>query len=272
MPATRPTFHSAYRRPTVARLAAAVLLLLAWSASWAGAAAQAWPPLDGVVSDDSGRLDVGTINEAATRLQDLGVKPLMVFSQSGRTFGGDARALGEAAVREYGLVSNSGALDPDLLAIVVVLDARQAAVIYGDRLAPALEQRRGAVALADQIRLEHLNPKLAGGDFTGAYVDSINFAAEQIGLFRNPPPTATPQPPVVTTVDTDALGDALLWIFVGVVVLIGLAVLGPVLWRNYRRNREQAARIAALREQLLQARNVAADMITSLDFPAEPAE
>lgn len=256
----------------MARLICAILLLLAWSAAWSGAAAQTWPAREGVVADDTGRLDADRINEAATRLEDLGIKPLMVLSQSGQGFRNDATGLGQAAAAQYGLASRDGTLDPDLFAIVVILDSRQAAIVYGDRLRSALEQRRGDGTLADQIRLDHLNPNLADGDFTGAYVDSINFAAEQIDLIRNPLPTATPQPSIVTNVDTEPIGDALLWIFLGVVALIGLAILGPVLWRNYRSNQERAARIRTLREQLVQARNVAADMITSLDFPADPGE
>jgi hypothetical protein len=225
-----------------------------------------------VVADDTGRLDTGEINRAAARLQDMGIQPLVVFSQRGQGFGGDAAGLARAAAQQYGLASAPGTFDPDLLAIVVVLDSRQSAILYGDRLKSALEQRRGGGTLADQIRTDYLNPGLAGGDFTGAYVDSINYAADQIDLFRNPPATATPQPAVVTQVDTEGIGDALLWIFLGIVVVIGLAVLGPVLWRNYRRSQERAARIRTLREQLAQARNVAADMITSLDFPADPNE
>lgn len=272
MPPTRPTITRGAWRPDAVRVVAALLLLLAWSATWLGTSAQAWPPLDGVVSDDTGRLDAGEINQAAARLEDMGVKPLVVFSQGGRGFGADASGLGQAAAQQYGLSSAPGVLDPDLLAIVVILDSRQASIIYGDRLKSALEQRRGGGTLADQIRSDYLNPNLAGGDFTGAYVESINYAADQIDLFRNPPPTATPQPAVVTQVSTEGIGDALLWIFLGIVVVIGLAILGPVLWRNYKRNQERATRIRTLREQLAQARNVAADMITSLDFPAEPNE
>ncbi|HEX8600972.1 MAG TPA: hypothetical protein VF952_20930 [Chloroflexia bacterium] len=264
MPRGRPSYAG--------RLLVAVLLLLAWSATWTGVAAQTWPRQVGVVVDDTGRLDADRISQAAESLEALGIKPLMVLSQSGLGFGSDAGGLGQAAASQYGLASGSGTLDPDLLAIVVIIDSRQASIIYGDRLKSALEQRRGTGTLADQIRTDHLNPNLAGGDFTGAYLDSINFAAEQIDLFRNPPPTATAQPAIITNVDTEPIGDALLWIFVGVVVVIGLAILGPVLWRNHRRNQERAARIRSLREQLAQARNVAADMITSLDFPADPNE
>ncbi|MDQ3929767.1 MAG: hypothetical protein M3328_11565, partial [Chloroflexota bacterium] len=272
MPTTRPLFTPRGGSSYAGRLLVAILLLLAWSATWAGAAAQAWPPQNGVVVDDTGRLDADRINQAAESLKGLGIKPLLVLSQSGLGFGSDATGLGQAAANQYGLTSGSGTLDPDLFAIVVILDSRQSSIVYGDRLKSALEQRRGNGTLADQIRLDHLNPKLAEGDTTGAYLDSINFAAEQIDLFRNPPPTATPQPAVVTNVDTQAIGDALLWIFIGIVVVIGLAILGPMLWRNYKRNQERAARIQSLREQLTQARNVAADMITSLDFPADPNE
>lgn len=253
------------------RLLLALTLLLAWSVGWVGAAAQAWPPIDGVVADDTGGLDANSINGAAQQLQDLDVKPLMVFSENGLGFGSDASGLGRAAAAQYGL-GQDGTVDPDLFAIVVILNSRQASVVYGDRLRSAMEQRRGNGTLADQIRSDYLNPNLAGGDYTKAYLDSINYAAQQIDLFRNPLPTATAQPAVITNVDTGAIGDALLWIFLGIVVVVGLAILGPVLWRNYRRGQERAARIQTLREQLAQSRNVAADMITSLDFPADPNE
>jgi uncharacterized membrane protein YgcG len=256
------------------RLVAAVALLFMWVFGWAAASAQAWPELDGVVSDDTGRLDAAEVNRAASELSDLGVQPLAVLSQNGSGLA-DSLPLGYAAANQYGFGSGGDQIDPNLFAIVVLLGARRTSIIYGDELKPIFEQTRNGTRVADDITSTEINPNLAAGDFTAAFSEGFRRAAQEISLYRNPPtPTTapTPAPPVVTNVDTSGLGSALLWC-VGIAVLLGAVGLGgPVLFRQWKRAQEAAARKRALQDQLVQARNVTADMITDLDFPADPAE
>ncbi len=232
-------------------------------------AAQTWPPLDGVVSDDTGTVDRVQVNQAAESLKQLGVEPLVVLARS--SFGQDIDTLARRAIADYGL-STGGALDPDLFAVVVALDIRRDIIVYGDRLKPIMEQPRGNGTLADYLRVTYLEPDLAGGQYTRAFVQTLDRAAREIDLYRNPPPTATPQPTVITQVDTTAIGNALIVCLLVLLVVGALAIFGPMLWRRYTQMREAAARRRALQAQLVQARNVAADMITGLDFPPNPEE
>lgn len=251
-----------------------MLLTLTWLLCWVGAAAQAFRPLNGVVSDDTGYLNasqINSVNSAAAGLQNLGVKPLVIFSQTERGYP-SSDAVGRAAAVQYRLASSSSTVDPNLLAIVVVFSPHDSAIIYGDNLRSAMEQKSSNGTVADDLRLNYLNPRLASSDYTQAAVTTLQQAAFQINLYRNPPPTATPQPSIVnnTSIDTAGIGRALVWI-VGVIILLGLIIfLGPLLWRQYRKGQEQTARLRTLQEQLAQAKSVAADMLTNLDFPADP--
>ena len=220
---------------------------------------------------------------------NLGVKPLAVLMRN--RIGNDDDAFARIVAENYGYI-NGGVVDPDLFAIVVSLNQRGLTLLYGDNLKPILEDSSGGETQGTRIR-NKVGPLLAAGvsasargnqaeasqKLTEAFNIGLTEAATVIDLYRNPPtptprptpePVATPQPPI--NIDTSGLGTALLWV-VGIIVALGLlAVAGPVGWRAWRRAQESAARRRALQEQLVQARNVAADMITDLDFPADPAE
>jgi hypothetical protein len=251
----------------VVSLLVTILLLFAGSTA---VGAQTWPEPDGVVvSDGAARIDAGAINEAASELRALDVKPFVVFL---RDYNGqrNTEALADAAIQRYGLGAGFDSPDPDLFLVVVALGPRQNLIVYGDALQREMEQTTGGGTVADDIRLDTLNPSLARAQYTEAFVNTFREAAERIDLYRNPPAAPTPQPPV--NIDTRGIGSALIWIAVGVAVLIGLAIGVPLVLRSIRRNQEAAARKRALSEQLTQARHVTADMITDLDFPVDPRE
>jgi uncharacterized membrane protein YgcG len=246
---------------------------LAWIVGWGvvpALAQQSWPPLDGVVADGTGQLDAGKINSAADQLKALGVKPLAVFVRDSPGYSNDTD-FANAAAAHYNLASNN-VLDPDVLAIVVVLNTRRSTILYGDSLKSAMERPGSSGTVADTIRNDTLNPALAKGDYTGAFVNSFGKAAESVRLYRNPLATATPQPAIVTTVDTRGIGNAVLVIGGAVIVLVLLVIGVPIFARRRRQAQEALARTRALRDQLGQARNVASDMLTSLDFPENPEE
>ncbi|HYP42243.1 MAG TPA: TPM domain-containing protein, partial [Chloroflexia bacterium] len=259
------------------RLVAVVALIFMWAFGWVAASAQAWPELDGVVSDDTGRLSseqINQVNEAAAELERLGIQPLAVLSQNLKGLP-DSEELAYAAAAQYGFGGANRQLDADVFAIVVVLNPREITILSGDSVAPIMSQVRDGRAVDDQIRADYIIPQLSSGDFAAAFSEGFRQAAREADLFQNPPtPTTapTPAPAVVTNIDTSGLGSALLWC-VGIVALLGVVgVGGPVLFRQWKRAQEAAARKRALQDQLVQARNVAADMITDLDFPADPAE
>jgi uncharacterized membrane protein YgcG len=259
------------RPPFILRLSiVAVLLVGAWLLWLPIASAQTWPELDGAVADDTGQLNaeqIEQINNAAESLRALGYKPLALLSQNGQGFSG-SEAFARAAAEQYGF-GTTELPDADLLAVVVILDSRQSRILYGDRLKPVMERSRDGSTVAQQLLDNSLNPQLQAGDFAKGFADTFTQAAREVELYRNPP---TPVPPSITNIDTGGLGSALLWGIVIIVAVIVLAIAGPLLYRRWRAGQEAEARRQALQGQLLQARNVAADMITDLDLPADPNE
>jgi uncharacterized membrane protein YgcG len=233
--------------------------------------AQSYPPLVGVVADDTGNLTAAQVNDAAKALQALNVKPLAVFLKNGTA----DDVFAHQVATNYGLIDSSGLVDANLFAIVVGLNTRTIDILWGDNLNAVMADAPEGLGYGTRIRTQYMQPNLASGKYTDAFVQSFTQAARQISLFRNPPtptPVPTPQPSVVTNVDTGALARAFL-IGLGVIILIVLLVIfGPILWRSYKRSQEAAIRKRSLEEQLLQSRNVAADMITGLSFPEDPHE
>src|ERR687886_327572 len=69
--------------PRLLKVLAVLLLLAAWAQPYRVVYAQTWPPLtgNGVVADNTGRLDAGQVSDGAQGLRSLGVKPLAVLSQ-----------------------------------------------------------------------------------------------------------------------------------------------------------------------------------------------
>src|SRR4051812_27453979 len=128
----------------------ALLLVLTVLLGYRVAYAQAWPTAtgNGVVVDNTGNLDAGSVSSAAQELTALGVKPLAVLTQNSLGFA-DSDALARAAAEHYGLGSNGGStLDPNLLLVAVTLNPKQSTILYGDGLKGAMEQagRGGKVA------------------------------------------------------------------------------------------------------------------------------
>ncbi len=234
--------------------------------------AQSYPPLVGMVADDTGNLNAAQINDAAKALQALNVKPLAVFLKNGST----SSTFANQVAQNYGLADTSaGTVDPDLFAIVATLNPRQISLVWGDNLNAIMSDAPDGLGYGTRIRTQYMQPNLASGNYTDAFVQSFTQTATQISLFRNPPtptPVPTPQPSVVTNVDTGALARAFLIGLGVIVVIVLLAIFGPMLWRSYKRSQEAAIRKRSLEEQLLQSRNVAADMITGLSFPEDPHE
>ncbi|MEO8287136.1 MAG: TPM domain-containing protein [Chloroflexota bacterium] len=263
-------------RAHISAITASFLLIL-WLLAWGSAAAQSFPPLDGVVSDSTGTLNASEVNSAAAALQTLNVKPLAVFS-SGLQGSSNIDDYAHAVARNYGLVSgdvSSPQVDANLFAIVTTTNPRLVTIVWGDRLNPVMADAPSGQGWGARIRTEYVQPALAEGNYTKAYTDGFTQAAKVIDLYRNPPtPTAVPTqvPSEITNIDTSGLGKSLVWIAGGVVLFIALLIIVPLVYRSYRRNQEAAARRQALQDQLAQARTVAADMITDLDFPADPRE
>ncbi len=87
-------------------------LLVASLLSWAtlASAQSQFPPLNGVVADDTQSLNVTTINDAAADLQQLAVNPLVVFV-SANIGPNDIADYARRAAQNYGF-ANGDILDP----------------------------------------------------------------------------------------------------------------------------------------------------------------
>src|SRR3954471_18523430 len=137
---TKSTRNRPARRSTLG-----LLFVLAWLVSWATlVSAQAgFPTLNGVVADDTGKVDAAAVNSAAADLQKLNpaVKPLAVIVTRSVS-ASDITDFGSQAVANYGF-SKNGVVDPNILAIVVSVGGRQTVIIYGDALAGVMTQERG---------------------------------------------------------------------------------------------------------------------------------
>jgi uncharacterized membrane protein YgcG len=266
-------FASRKSNRTLRATVSAIIVLALWLTTWLVALAQSFPPLVGVVADNTGNLNVSQINSAAGALQKLGVKPLAVFSSS-LLGASNITDFAHSAAANYGL-ENNGLVDPNLFEIAVTTTPRQIRVVWGDNLNSVMSDPPSGQGMGTTIYTQYMQPQLAAGNFTQAFTSSFQKAAQAIDLARNPPtptPVPTQAPAVITNVDTSGIGNALLWIGGAVILGIALLVLVPIIYRTYRRNQEAAARRRALQDQLAQARTVAADMITNLDFPVDPNE
>src|SRR6476646_7253413 len=107
-------------RRTGHRILVAILLLLGacFFALAPTIRAQSYPPLTGVVADDTGNLNAAQVNDAAKALQALNVKPLAVFLKNGS----NSSTFANQVAGNYGLANTLiGTVDPDLFAIVATL-------------------------------------------------------------------------------------------------------------------------------------------------------
>ncbi len=234
-----------------------------------------YPPLDGVVATDSGRLDADEVNDAAKALQNQGAQVLVLFIEAtiGHTFG-DAEAYLDKALEHYGL-AKGGIVDSTLVAIFVGTSplsdegpssSRPLYIQYGDRFAPIFGRYVNKTdTVADTIRLTKIIPRLSEGDFSGAMVAGLQEAAHQIELYRTPP-TATPPPPTeppkveITQVDTrplaDLLGQVLRWAALAAAAVLALAaivllgMLGRRVWVWKREQDRLRARWQAVKGDL----------------------
>src|SRR5206468_12344069 len=84
------------------KLSALLLIIAVSLQSYRAVYAQAWPPAtaNGVVADDTGKVDAAGVGSAAQELKSLGVKPLAFLTQTGLGFP-DSGALARAAAQHY---------------------------------------------------------------------------------------------------------------------------------------------------------------------------
>jgi chromosome segregation ATPase len=199
--------------------------------------AQVFPQLEGFVTTDSDNLDVAAINQAAQRLHDKGVTPIVIFMEGdvGQNLD-EASAYFDRALESYGLRQN-GVLQKNLFAIFVGTnplpesdDQRPIFIFYENTLFPVLEAMAGSKDVDTFIREDLMIPKLQEGNFTGAFTSVFESVGERLPTGQaetSEPvqPQQTTPPPTEPEVTTQPNILQRFW-WLGVPVLALLAFLG----------------------------------------------
>lgn len=212
----------------VIRLIAALALLLLF-------AAPAFAQGSLTITDPGRRLDRGAVERAAQPLLDRGAEVAVYLVQSG----GDQDFI--ERLIEDGLARSDGAARSNMVAVYVALDQRFSAIRYGDGWYDAL----GVNDNYENIRSGDLNPGLADGDFTGAFVSALGAIEQAI--------VSPPSPDGTINVDTAPIAA-------GGLALAAAAAGGAIV---ISRRRAAKTRAEAL-QRLQSAREAAATLITDL--------
>jgi hypothetical protein len=203
-----------------------------WGYVWvASCFAQGFPAMDGVVVTDSGVLDIESINQSARMLENLNVKPFVLFMEAEVGLSLDeASAYFDAVLENYGLLNN-GIARSNLFALFVgtnplPLSANQRPIYiaYGPDLVTTLESMAGSKSVDEFIRNDLMIPKLRDGSFTRAFTSTFESLAERLDTARSSTQVQTPSP------STQGEADRFEWFknyaWLGLPILALLGVLG----------------------------------------------
>jgi hypothetical protein len=206
------------------------------------AASQAFPPLETFVATDSANLDSLAINQAAQRLKDKGVEPVVIFVEAdvGQSLD-DASQYFDSALEFYGLRQSDGSLQKNLLALFVGTnplpesdDQRPIFIVYEDGLFPILEGVAGSKDVDTFIREDLMIPKLLEGNFTGAFTSVFESLGERLPTGEaetTESPINEPQvmtPPVIEPEATQPNGlQRFWWLAIPVLGLLAFVGLRP---------------------------------------------
>jgi chromosome segregation ATPase len=197
-----------------------------------------------IIQDATGNLNRGDIEAAAEPLLDRGATVAIYLEQAG----GETDFLQN--LEADGLVRD-GRAQTQMIAIYVALDERYSAIRFGDAWNEALAINENY----ENIREVELNPQLAEGDFTQAYVNALQSIDAYI---ENPP-----QPGGGTQVNVNFIP-----IVIGVFVLLGLFVG----WGVFSRRRAAGRALADARRRMEEARQGAGSAITDMGRQLKTAQ
>jgi len=246
-----------------------LLLCLATLALYGSVAlAQAsFPPLDGVVADNTGRFDKTAINDAAKTLQEKGAFVLVLtVSDTGGYSSSDAYL--DAALIHYGLAQPDGQVNAELVAFFVSFAPRYLAIHYGDRFLPALERRvSNTETAADRIRTTRMNPQLSAGNYTTAITTAISATVQELesGPGVEPGPSTSPQNRGISVIG---------WMLLSMVGVFVVALLilfaGPKVLKGLQEARAARRRWQELLAAIAQVRARVNELLVNLDLPPQP--
>jgi len=232
-----------------------LLLCLATLALYGSVAlAQAsFPPLDGVVADNTGRFDKTAINDAAKALQQKGAFVLVLTVSDIKGYASPDAYL-DAALIHYGLAQPDGQVNAELVAFFVSFAPRYSVIRYGDRFLPKLERRVNSTdTAADQIRRTWINPQLSSGNETGAITGAISATVQELqnrGI------------------------SVIVWMLLSMVGVFVVALLilfaGPKVLKGLQEARAARRRRQELLAAIAQVRARVNELLVNLDLPPQP--
>lgn len=223
---------------------------------------------DTTVTDDAGLFgsDIGSVREAAASLEALGadvrVRTIQAFSGHNTL---DDYVFASVADCDSWQAEN-GEIKPDLLVIIIAVDERRVATIYGAQWKGALD--------AHYLRIHDdlMGPRFRTGDFAGGFVAGMGEMVRVINARQNPGDSTAPTSPPVTTAPRAPLApsEPFNWapLGIGFVVLLALAglIFGVVaLKRHIERARALAAARGKAQREAQAQKATAASLVMELD-------
>jgi hypothetical protein len=201
--------------------------------------AQVFPPLETFVATDSTDLNIPAINQAAQRLKDKGIEPLVIFIKAdiGQSLN-DASDYFDKALEAYDL-RDGNKLQENLLALFVGTnpltqsdDQRPIFIAYEDSLFPILESAAGSKNVDAFIREDLMIPKLLDGNFTGAFTSVFESVEERLPTGQaetTEPPANKPQVVEVPEPETTQpnVFQRFWWLAIPIVGLLAFVGLRP---------------------------------------------
>lgn len=151
----------------------------------------------------------------------------------------------------------------NLLVLLMSVEERKVAIMYGDDWKPALKERGQAL----RIQSEEMGPFFRDGDFAGGFVKGIESSQQAIVDFQNPAPEPPPAP--VTNIDNSepmdlsGLWTALILIAVFAFVIIG-GYIGIRLYREYMAQRQERE---TAKQEALAERDAASAILAKVGDP-----
>ncbi|HEU5014655.1 MAG TPA: TPM domain-containing protein [Roseiflexaceae bacterium] len=197
-----------------------------------------------IVRDETDRINASQVQDAAQNLAQRGARVAVYMMQSG------GAAAFSQQLRQDGLENSSGQVRNEMIAIFVSLDDRYSAIRYGDNWKSKLDP------VNDDIRANQLNAQLQKGNFTAAFVNTLNAINSAVGGSSSSGSGTTTTSPS----SSSSNGSSLPWILGAGVVGGG----GYLAYRSLSKRRQASQALGSAQQQAKDAQQQAGAAIADL--------
>ncbi len=189
-------------------------------------------------------LNTSQVQDAAQNLALRGAKVAAYMMQSG------GAAAFDQQLRQDGLENSSGQVQNSMIAVFVSLNDRYSAIRYGDNWKSKLD------SVNDSIRNNQLNEQLKQGNFTAAFVNTLNAINNAAGGSSSSSSTTTTTSP--SSSSSSGIG------FGGLIGVILLVIGGVWLWSSWGKRRQASQALGSAQQQAKEAQRQAGAAIADL--------